>query len=67
MAAIDEEVEVVDARSKRGKLSAEISFLVPTALNQLLSPAAPHFNLWKEDEEKIISASAPSTEKIALW
>ena len=49
LAAIDEAIVVVDARRERGQVGAELSFLllVPPALYQLLSPAAPQFNLQK--------------------
>ena len=48
LAAIDEEIVVVDARRERGQVGAELSLLlVPPALYQLLSPAAPQFNLQK--------------------
>ena len=50
LAAIDEEIVVVDAGRERGQVGAELSslLLVPPALYQLLSPAAPHFNLHKD-------------------
>ena len=45
LAAIDEEIVVVDSRRKRGQLSAEVSLLLPGAVYQILTPAAPHLNL----------------------
>ena len=48
MAAIDEEIVVVDSRRKRGQLSAEVSLLLPGAVYQILTPAAPHLNLKKK-------------------
>ena len=47
LAAIDEEIVVVDSRRKRGQLSAELSLLIPGAVDQILTPAAPHLNLQK--------------------
>ena len=47
LAAIDEEIVVVDSRRKRGQLSAEVSLIIPGAVYQILTPAAPHLNLQK--------------------